>query len=66
MYIEEELSLEILLFKYLKTQVSGCVLNVCLNIIITKRLTNIAVILWLKQWAPSAVQSWNLIPHEGN
>lgn len=46
MYIEEP-SLEILLFKYLKTQVSGCVLHVRLNLIITKRLTNIALVLWL-------------------
>lgn len=43
----EELSLEILLFKYLKTQVSGCVLHVHLNSIITIRLTNIALVLWL-------------------
>lgn len=46
MYIVEELTLEIL-FKYLKTQVSGCILNVCLNLIIRKRLTNIALVLWL-------------------
>lgn len=46
MYIEE-LTLEILLLKYLKTQVSEHVLNVCLNLFIMKWFTNIALILWL-------------------
>lgn len=36
-----------LLFKYLKTQISGCMLNVYLKLIIMKRWTNIALTLWL-------------------
>lgn len=46
MYTEEDLSLEMLLFKYLKHKSVG-VLNVCLNLIRMKRMTNIALTLWL-------------------
>lgn len=44
---EEDLSLEMLLFKYLQKHKSVGVLNVCLNLIRMKRMTNIALTLWL-------------------